>query len=473
MATFTFEVKNRKDRFGKNPIYLRIIHNRKVKRIRTSVSVTLKNGSFPDEALCDKSKWVKESYLNKEHIQEGRDIKFLNDILSNELKAAKATYEGLKTKGIASASKIQSELKSGGSSDSFNVFLYKIIQELSHAGRFHDGKKFVSFQRKWLAFLVSKQQSDIMFREIDSPLLMEFESYLLTLRNERYPEKMLHPNTIKLQFVILQRVINKAIEAGKMKPTDDPFIVYKLPKEEKTIKEKLTSSEIKQIEEIELEPGTMISLAKDIFLFSFFCAGIRFQDVAMMRCGNIREGRVIYTMAKNGKRSDIKLIPQAEKIIATYKKEDSNPNDYLFPLLKNGAIYSDAITYEDLRTLPMEKKKVLFQRISINNAQINKKLKILAKKAGIEKNLCTHMARHSFASQAKLRGVSGTKIRGLLNHSKTDTTDRYMGEFDTDQNDSVLEEIFSSGTPKEELFHLIKNMNDDEVLKLIEYIQKD
>lgn len=472
-ATFTFEVKARKDRFGKYPIYLRITQNRKIKRIRTSVSVTLKNGFIPDEALCDKSKWVKESFLNKETIQESREVKLLNNILSNELQAAKATYEDLKTKGIASASKIQSELKSGGSSESFNVFLNKIIQELEQAGRISDGKKFVSFQRKWLAFLLSKQQSDIMFREIDSALLMEFESHLRTLRNERHHDKMLHPNTIKLQFVILQRAINKALEAGKMNPTENPLIMYKLPKEDKTFKEKLTSTEIKLIEDIELQPGTLMALSRDIFLFSFYCAGIRFEDVAMMRCGNIQEGRILYTMAKNGKRRDMKLIQQVLKIIATYKKEDAKPNDYLFPLLKDEAIYSDVVSYEDLRTLPIEKKKVLFQRIGSRNALINKELKKLAEKAGIEKNLYFHLARHSFANQAKIKGITGTQIKGLLAHSKLDTTERYMGEFDTDANDSVLEEIFTSGTPKAQLFNLINTMNDDDILKLIEHIKKE
>ena len=470
--SFTFDVKSRTDRFGKHSIYLRITQNKDVKRIKTSVSVTLKPGCYRDEILCDKSKWVKNCFLNKDAIQEAREVKMLNEILSNELRAAKAKYEELKLKGIASASKIQCELKSGGSSESFNDFLDRIIQELEQAGRIADWKKFVSFQRKWLYFLKSRLHQDISFREIDSAMLMDFESHLRTLRNERNPEKMLHPNTIKLQFVIMQRVINKALEAGKINPTENPFIVYKLPKEDKTFKQKLTSSEIRLIEDAELKPGTLMAVARDIFLFSFYCAGIRFEDVAMMRCSNIQEGRISYTMAKNGKRRDLKLIPQALGIITTYKNEDARPTDYLFPLLKDEAIYSDVISYEDLRTLPIDKKKVLFQRIGSRNALINKELKKLAKMVGIEKNVSFHIARHSFASEAKNKGISGTQIKGLLAHSKLDTTERYMGEFDTDTNDSVLDEIFTSGSPKAELFNLINRMNDDEISEVLKLIKK-
>ena len=63
---------------------------------------------------------------------------------------------------------------------------------------------------------------------------------------------------------------------------------------------------------------------------------------------------------------------------------------------------------------------------SITNACVNRKLKILAKKAKIFKNLTFHTARHSFATTKTLNNdVPLITVSKMLGHSNTRTTQIY------------------------------------------------
>lgn len=472
MATFTFEAMHKPT--SGNPqrcfVFLRITESRKLKRIK-SIEVTLKDGKTAAEVLNPKEKWANGHYLNKAAIREEREIKNLDSILYDDLQKAKATFKELQDKGIASAEKIKSELASVGNCGSFIEFVDAIIEELENAGKVSDSKKFNGFRNKLHGFMKKKKQSDVLFKELTSAFLNEFEAYLNTLNNSIQQEKKLHPNTIKENIVLLKRAINKAIERGAMEVNENPFATYKMPKDVKTNKEKLNEEEIGNLKSVEVVKSSVLEKAKDTFLFSFYCAGIRFEDVALMRCGNIIGDRLVYTMNKNGKKRDLKLIPEALEIVERYS-QGRKPNEYLFRLLEDAAPYAKAITYDDINTMRMDIKKILYGRIGSQNALINKELKKLANKAGISKNVSFHIARHSFASRAKEKGINSMKIKGLLAHSKVETTERYMGEFDTEETDAALAEIFQEDSIKAKLIGIISRMDEAQAEALLEHIQK-
>ncbi|WP_238882321.1 site-specific tyrosine recombinase/integron integrase [Clostridium sp. YIM B02551] len=62
---------------------------------------------------------------------------------------------------------------------------------------------------------------------------------------------------------------------------------------------------------------------------------------------------------------------------------------------------------------------------SIHPSYINRKLKISAKKAGINKHVTAHILRHSFASNLLKNGVDILRIQKLLGHSSIKTTSIY------------------------------------------------
>ena len=302
--------------------------------------------------------------------------------------------------------------------------------------------------------------------------------------NEREPGKLLHPNTIEVQFNILRTLVHRAIEVGIMEASKDPFLVFKY-KGVKTIKEKLEDFEMERIINLELEEGSLIWHCKNYFLFSYYCAGIRAADLIQLRWGNVTGlGRLHYQMGKNHKERDLLLVNQAVEILRHYHREDAKATDYIFPLLSNDAEYSDYVTQADKDRMRPELRHKMYQDISSKNALINKYLKKIAEKAGIEKPLSMHISRHSFAHIAQESGAESSAIKNILGHSNLATTERYMGSFDTSKTDETLRNVFAkkqpsttateeSGATKEEMaIELLKGMTPEQIMAVISAINK-
>ena len=113
--------------------------------------------------------------------------------------------------------------------------------------------------------------ADITVDDLTVDLLTRFDNFLHKWENEREPGKLLHPNTIEVQFNILRTLVHRAIEVGIMEASKDPFLVFKY-KGVKTTKEKLSDTEMERIIALELEEGSLIWHCKNYFLFSYYCA---------------------------------------------------------------------------------------------------------------------------------------------------------------------------------------------------------
>lgn len=222
--------------------------------------------------------------------------------------------------------------------------------------------------------------ADITVDDLTVDLLTRFDNFLHKWENEREPGKLLHPNTIEVQFNILRTLVHRAIEVGIMEASKDPFLVFKY-KGVKTTKEKLSDTEMERIIALELEEGSLIWHCKNYFLFSYYCAGIRAADLIQLRWRNVTEnGRLHYQMGKNHKDRDLVLVEQALEILGHYHREEVKPDDYIFPLLDNDAPFAKFVTQADKDRMKPELRHQLYQQISAKNALINKYLKKLQRR---------------------------------------------------------------------------------------------
>jgi integrase/recombinase XerD len=57
-------------------------------------------------------------------------------------------------------------------------------------------------------------------------------------------------------------------------------------------------------------------------------------------------------------------------------------------------------------------------------------MKVISSKLGIEKNVTTYTARHSFSTVLKRSGASIEYISEALGHSDTKTTENYLDSFE-------------------------------------------
>jgi len=368
-------------------------------------------------------------------------------------------------------SAISSIIAEQGKPSSFLDYARERTNENFSEGGIRIWRIYNGFCNKLEAFLKENKKTDLPFAELSPALLSKFKSYLHTLHNVREPEKMLHPNTIALNLRIFKTIVNKAVKEGLIKPEKNPFLSFE-NKTIKTTKEKLTDEELERIKNLELAEGSRIWDARNIFLFSFYCAGIRIGDLLQLRWMNTTpEGRLIYYMGKNHKKRDLLLIQPAKEILQLYWKEGAKPTDYIFPLLDNDQPFAGAIIPEDKETLSPAMKQKLIEQVSSKTSIVNNNLKKIKELAGLNKKLTSHIARHTFAYKAKQAGIPDGRIKGILAHSSLKVTEGYMGEFSTEEDDRVLSSIFEESSPKARIMALIDQLKPEDLERLMDLIQ--
>lgn len=472
MATFRFELNGRPTKNKTYVVYLRVTVGGKRKLIKTMVEIA-RPSDF--NAKCKGENWVRGGV---------RDAKVLNAQLADILAKAKETYKELDREGEVTTIALAKEMNTEVVSPSFMAFARERAQMIYDNGGWRNWRKYCGLINKLDAFRKKRRMADITVADMTVDLLTRFDNFLHTWENEREPGKLLHPNTIEVQFNILRTLVHRAIEVGIMEASKDPFHVFKY-KGVKTVKEKLDDSEMERIINLELEEGSLIWHCKNYFLFSYYCAGIRAADLIQLRWGNVTgSGRLHYQMGKNHKERDLLLVEQAVEILRHYHREDAKATDYIFPLLSNDAEYAGYVTQADKDRMKPELRHKMYQDISSKNALINKYLKKIAEKAEIAKPLSMHISRHSFAHIAQEAGAESSAIKDILGHSNLATTERYMGSFDTSKTDETLRNVFakkqssamvteeSTASKEEQAIELLKGMTPEQIMAVISAINK-
>ena len=472
MATFRFELNGRPTKNKTYVVYLRVTVGGKRKLIKTMVEIA-RPSDF--NAKCKGENWVRGGV---------RDAKVLNAQLADILAKAKETYKELDKEGEVTTVALAKEMNTEVVSPSFMAFARERAQMIYDNGGWRNWRKYCGLINKLDAFRKKRRMADIAVADMTVELLTRFDNFLHKWENEREPGKLLHPNTIEVQFNILRTLVHRAIEVGIMEASRDPFLVFKY-KGVKTVKEKLDDSEMERIINLELEEGSLIWHCKNYFLFSYYCAGIRAADLIQLRWGNVTgSGRLHYQMGKNHKERDLLLVEQAMEILSHYHREDAKATDYIFPLLSNDAEYAGYVTQADKDRMKPELRHKMYQDISSKNALINKYLKKIAEKAEIAKPLSMHISRHSFAHIAQEAGAESSAIKNILGHSNLATTERYMGSFDTSKIDETLRNVFAkkqssakgteetTASKEEQAIELLKGMTPEQIMAVISAINK-
>lgn len=432
--SFGFHLNVRPDRNGKYVIFIRITQEREHSYVKTSVTVSNK-------------KWFNKNAKNENWVRQS-DPEYIakNEALAKELAKVKAEHGCLsEEQEIVTRHMIKAKVEEAPVALSFMEFVKEHNDGLHANGQIRYWKQFRDLANKLELFRKKRRMPDILFVDLTVPFLDKFEKFLQQLPNQRDKDsgKVLNKNTVLNSMKRFRTLTRKAVKLGYLSADKDPFLNYEfhwLP----TTKDKLESDEIDRIIKLDLEEGSMLWHARNCFLFSYYCAGIRVGDLIQLRWRNVEGGRVAYQMGKNHKIRNNILVPQARDILNSYDHEEKQRDDYIFPLLTNDKPYSKHVTQKEKDTMSVELKTALFNDISAKTALLNKHLKQIAELAEIDKHLSFHVSRHSFARLAKERGTDSGVVQGLLAHSSLKTTEGYMGQFDTSVEDEAMVKIFGT-----------------------------
>ncbi|MCW3120901.1 MAG: integrase family protein, partial [Flavipsychrobacter sp.] len=260
--------------------------------------------------------------------------------------------------------------------------------------------------------------ADIALKDITPPLLNKYKAYLKGTRK-------INDRTIINHLVVIRSIYNQAKKGRLIDSKYYPFgadgIQIKFPD---SIKIGLVPEEIKALEDKDLSDARQ-NHARNVWLFSFYFAGMRVSDVFRLTWSEMQDGRLYYAMGKNGKVDSLKIPAKALAIIDQYRG-DKDDTDLVFPELKSLTNLDDQYFVQ--------------MRIKTKVAAINKSLKDVKKACSITKPLTMHIPRHSFGN------ISGEKIsiqmlQKLYRHTHLTTTIGYQANFIHKDADDALDAV--------------------------------
>ncbi|MEY8019284.1 site-specific integrase [Muriicola sp. SD30] len=237
-------------------------------------------------------------------------------------------------------------------------------------------------------------RNDIPVRRVDHKFITGLEFFLKSQRNCEH-------NTAIKYVVNFKKIMRIALANEWI--TKDPFFHWKASWKTKE-KQYLTQTELDILKE-KKSFLPRLDLVRDIFVFCCY-TGLAYSDVKQLKQEHLIIGvngdRWIKMPRKKTKAmSSIPLLPPAEEIILKYKEH---------PFVLDGK-----------GVLPV-----------LTNQKSNAYLKEIADVCGINKNLTTHLARHTFATTVTLsNGVSISTVSKMLGHRSLKTTQIYAKVLDS------------------------------------------
>ena len=300
----------------------------------------------------------------------------------------------------------------------FYYVMDQYIQQLKSQNRYGTAESYSSSYH-----VLQKYKPALNFDEITPEFLQGFENWMLDL-GKSY-------TTIGIYGRNIRRIFNIGINQGYVKKEAYPFgkDKYQIPAG-KNIKKALTLEEIKTIYHYETIPGTNDDWSKDIWLFSYLTNGINIADIARLKYKNIDNDYITFSRyktintAKSNQRKTQAFLTDVSKNIIKKWGNPAEPDNYIFPVLHEG------MTKEDEH-----------KRIKQTTKTINKYIKRIGKASGIQKEITTYHARHSFATILMQTGAPLKFISDSLLHSGIKTTENYLGSFEDDTKKKYIERL--------------------------------
>jgi integrase/recombinase XerD len=212
----------------------------------------------------------------------------INSIIDEELLAAKRYFRDCRIAGT----QIDLELVfKTVKSHSFTAYLTHRAKQHAQADQVEMKTKLTRYVKEFeLCF-----GKEVLFSDVTQDFLRTYDSFLIALPNV--------PNTRAKKFEFLGKYFGNAI-SEKKHYGDNPFKSYRFTLTPAK-KEKLTTDQIRALENLHLTNDTLI-FARDLFLFSYYCKGIRFETCLTMKKSSVRASR-LYFQNQQGQKTNVCL----------------------------------------------------------------------------------------------------------------------------------------------------------------------
>lgn len=401
MATIKIKFRASASENKEGRLFYQVIHNRVVRQIHTNYKL------YPQEwnpaslqiscpAGCEKSR---RNYLESIGDSVREDMKRLDSIIQR-LDRTGSRY---------TADKVVETFLSQEGDSLFFTFSRNLITQLKCIGKKRIAETYASTVNSFGRF---RDGRDILLDEMDSELMMAYETYLAS--------SGICPNSISFYMRNLRAIYNRAVDK-ELTVQRNPFKrVY--TGIDKTVKRAVSLETIRRIRDLDLSRYPVMDYARDIFMFSFYTRGMSFVDMAFLRKRDLQNGILTYRRHKTGQQLHIRWEKSMQEIVDKY---DTGDTSYLLPVIKNDG--------RDERT----------QYVSSVHC-VNRNLKKIGEMLGLDIPLTTYVARHGWASIAKSKNIPLSVISEAMGHDSETTTSIYLASLDTSRIDKANRLIIKS-----------------------------
>ena len=380
-------------------IYYQIIHERKVRQLLTEYKVFPVEWDESRSMVTTTQKSERKSFILSIRERIRWDIERLTKI------DRKLDANGL----IYTADDVIDEFNRYAHEYSLFNFMESIIAKLKHNGKIHTSETYKSTLNSFKKF---RNDEDIMLDCLTSEIMEAYEAW--------HKNRGVAPNSISFYTRILRAVYNRAVEDDIIENRNPIRHVY--TGVDKTVKRALPLAVIKKIKALDLSLTPALDYARDMFLMSFYLRGMSFIDMAFLKKTDLKNGYVTYRRRKTGQQLIIEWTKEMQMILDKYPE---NKSDYLLPVIRNPGL-NERCTYRN------------------TGYNINHSLKRIAGMVGVTIPLTLYVARHSWASAAKAKGIPLSVISEGMGHDSEATTQIYLASLDTSVVDKANSLILKS-----------------------------
>lgn len=292
------------------------------------------------------------------------------------------------------------------------VTVFKYIrcqaERMKHLGKIRTSETYLQALSSFMKF---RKGVDLYFDMLDPDMVQSYENHMR--------KNYLSRNTTSFYMRVLRCIYNRAVD-DHLAPQGDIFRqVY--TGVDKTSKRAITLNEMRLIKQLDLSDRPALDYARDVFMFSFYMRGMSFVDIAYLRKKDLSNGYISYIRRKTGQMLSVRWEKSMQEIIDKYPQ---NATQYLFPI----------ITRQD----GTERRQYLNMILIVN-----RRLKQVARLAGITTPLSMYVSRHSWASIANAKNIPISVISEGMGHDSEETTRIYLSSIQINRIDDANSQILS------------------------------
>lgn len=385
MSTVKAKLRSSSNAAGAGRVVYMINHQQEVGRIPSSIA--LRESEWDD----------KEGIAKKALGSDGRTIACANKRIAKDIAAIKGIIGDLEAAGREYEIKdVARAFLRDKATARFPDFMEKEIEIKGKSGRLGTAKTYACSLKRLRDFASS---TDCSINVMTEDVVEEYEAWLKA--------RGVCLNTSSFYMRTLRTVHGRMVKEGVVADSQPFSNVY--TGIAKTRKRALTAPDIKRIKEEDLSHDRRETFVRDMFMLSFYMMGISYVDMAFLKKSDVSDGKLTYKRMKTGQEITVGINGKIRKQLNRYPSAKDSP--FLLPIIRNPkgntrSQYLSALCYA------------------------NRKLKNIAKKAGVEAKVTTYTSRHTWASIVKQKNIELSIISDAMGHQSESTTRIYLATLD-------------------------------------------